>query len=87
MVLYSNYEGVIMSSTEERITVLSKKLLDEDREPDFDKDFSEADLPSIVVVEFAKAVAREFSLEIPPTDFAELKNLRELVTYIDSRLA
>ncbi len=75
-----------MSSTEQRITVLSKKLLAEDRDPDFDKQFSESDLPSIVVVEFAKAVASEFGLEIPAEDFAELKNLRELVSYIDAKL-
>lgn len=74
-----------MSSTEQRISVLGKKLLTEDRDLDFDKEFSESDLPSIVVVEFAKSVAAEFNLEIPAEDFAGFKNLRELVSYIDSK--
>ncbi len=74
-----------MSSTEERITALSRKLLVPDRDPDFDKDFSESDISSIVVVEFAKAVASEFGLEIPAEEFAGFKNLRELVSYIDSK--
>lgn len=74
-----------MSSTEDRITVLSRKLLVPDRDPDFDKDFSESDISSIVVVEFAKAVASEFNMDIPAEDFAGFKNLRELASYIDSK--
>ena len=74
-----------MSATEQKITALSRKLLVPDRDPDFDKDFSESDISSIVVVEFAKAVASEFSMDIPAEDFAGFKNLRELVSYIDSK--
>ena len=74
-----------MSSTEERIAALSKKFLDADREPDFDLSFSEADVSSMDAVAFAKAVASEFNLEIPPEDFADLSSLRELASYVDSK--
>lgn len=74
-----------MSSTEQRVASLSKKFLDSDRDPDFDLDFSEADVSSMDAVAFAKAVASEFSLEIPAEDFAEFKNLRELVSYVDAK--
>ena len=75
----------LMSSTEDRISALSKKFLDADREPDFDRSFSDADISSMDAVAFAKAVASEFNLEIPAEDFAELSNLRELASYLDSK--
>lgn len=74
-----------MSTTDDRISALSKKFLDADREPDFDLAFSEAEISSMDAVAFAKAVAAEFNLEIPPEDFAELSNLRELATYLDAK--
>lgn len=74
-----------MSSTEDRISALSRKFLDADRDPDLDLSFSEADISSMDAVAFAKAVAAEFNLEIPAEDFAELSNLRELASYLDSK--
>ena len=73
-----------MASTEQRVAALARELLNPDRAPDFDLDFSDAEIPSMDAIAFAKALAKEFDCEIPPEDFAELKNLHELVAYLET---
>ena len=73
-----------MSSTEERVAGLAKKLLDPGREPDFDVDFSEKEISSIDAIGFAKALTQEFNYDIPAEEFANFKNLRDVVAYLDA---
>lgn len=73
-----------MSSTEERVGNLSKRLLDAGREPDFDVDFSEKEVSSMDAIGFAKAHAKEFNHDIPAEEFANFKNLRDVVSYLDA---
>lgn len=73
-----------MATTEERVGSLAKQYLDMDRDPDFDRDFSDADVSSMDAVAFAKSLASEFGTEIPAEDFAGFKNLRDLVAYLDA---
>lgn len=73
-----------MASTEERVAGLAKRLLDPGREPDFDVDFSEKEISSIDAIGFAKALAKEFNHDIPAEEFANFKNLRAVVSYLDT---
>lgn len=73
-----------MSSTEERVAGLAKRLLDPEREPDFDVDFSEKEVSSMDAIGFAKALAKEFNHDIPSEAFANFKNLRDVVSYLDA---
>ena len=74
-----------MASTEQRVASLAKTFLDPEREADFDLNFSEAEVSSMDAIAFAKAIASEFDCEIPPEDFADLKNLRDLVIYLEQK--
>ena len=71
-----------MASTEERITELAQEFLD-DRAPDFDRAFADAEISSMTAVAFAKTVATEFGREIPAEAFSNFRNLRDLVAYLD----
>ena len=72
-----------MSSTEERVSELAKRLLDSnEREPDLDVDFSEKEVSSMDAIGFAKALAKEFNHDIPAEAFANFKNLRDVVSYL-----
>ena len=56
-----------------------------DREPDFDRDFGEANVSSMDAIAFAKALAQEFEVEIPAEDFADFKNLGHICSYLDAK--
>ncbi len=73
-----------MSSTESRVADLARRLLEPDREPDFDVNFSEKEVSSMDAIAFAKALAKEFNHDIPPEEFANFKNLRDVVSYLDA---
>ena len=73
-----------MATTEERVSTLAKKYFELDRELDFNRDFGEADVSSLDAVAFAKSVGTEFNTEIPAEVLASLKNLSELVAYLDA---
>lgn len=73
-----------MSSTEERIAGLAKKLLNLDHDPDFDVHFSERQVSSLDTIAFARAIGQEFNHDIPAEKFASFNNLRELATYLDA---
>lgn len=74
-----------MASTESRIRNLVREHLDITRDLDFDANFGQFDISSLDVVAFAKLVGQEFGFRIPPADFAQIQNLRGLVTYIDAQ--
>ena len=76
-----------MSDTQYRVATLAKKFLDPEREPNFDLSFSESSVSSMDGMAFAKALAREFSVEIPAEDFASFNCLRDLVSYLDDKTA
>lgn len=76
-----------MTQTEERTAKLARQFLDMDRDPDFDRDFSEANVSSMDAIAFAKALAEEFAVEIPAEDFADFKNLRHICQYLDDKAA
>lgn len=71
-------------SSKDRIAELAKTYLD-DREPDFDLAFSEADISSMDAMSFIKSISEEFKLEIPVEDFAGMNNLNDIVSYVDAR--
>ncbi|MXW53400.1 MAG: hypothetical protein F4X44_03050 [Gammaproteobacteria bacterium] len=73
-----------MSATQDRVGALAKKLLDPEREADFDVAFSEREVSSMDAIAFAKALAAEFNHEIPAEKFANFKNLRDVVSYLDA---
>ena len=73
-----------MSSTEQRVADLARRLLDPEREPEFDVDFSEKAISSMDAIAFAKALAKEFNHDIPAEEFANFKNLRAVVSYLDA---
>lgn len=73
-------------SSKDRIAALAKTYLDTEREPDFDLDFGEANISSVVAMSFVKSISSEFNLEIPGEDFATLNNLKDIVAYVDARV-
>ena len=81
-----------MATTEERV----RKLVDDNLEIegrganaplDMGLNLTAAGVPSAQVLAFAKLVADEFSITIPPEDFAGLGNIGDLIGYIDSKAA
>ena len=72
-----------MKTTEDRIRDLFREHLNPDREPDFDVGVDESGVSSVQAVEFFKKVSEAFNLTIPPEDFAKLRNLRDLVGYLE----
>ena len=74
-----------MTQTEERAAKLARRFLDMERDPDFERDFGEANVSSMDAIAFAKALAQEFEVEIPAEDFADFKNLRHICNYLDAK--
>lgn len=78
-----------MATTEARVRELIADNLEVDGQPldpslSLDSGLSEAGVPSMDVVAFAKLVAQEFNLAFSPEDCARLKTLRDLVEFIDA---
>ena len=73
-----------MTLTQIRLAKLAREHLGAEREPDFDADFGDSDVSSLVAVAFIREVSREFGLKIPPQDFATLQTLGQLAEYLDS---
>lgn len=74
-----------MTQTEERAAKLARRFLDTDREPDFERDFGDANISSRDAIAFAKALAQEFEIEIPAEDFVDFRNLRHICNYLDAK--
>lgn len=73
-----------MASTKDRIAKLARAYLDSEREPVFDRDFSDSDISSMDAMAFIKSISSEFNVDIKPEDIADLKNLNEIVSYVDA---
>lgn len=78
-----------MATTEARVRELIAENLEVDGQPldpslSLDSGLSEAGVPSMDVVAFAKLVTQEFNLAFSPEDCARLKTLRDLVEFIDA---
>lgn len=73
-----------MSGTEDRLRTLITENLDIDRDPDFDRSFSDIGVSSVDAIAFFKLVNQEFGLGLVANECAQFKNLRELVSYIDA---
>ncbi|MDE0105955.1 MAG: acyl carrier protein [Bryobacterales bacterium] len=73
-----------MASTEDRIRQLIRDNLDITDHLDFDASFGDHDISSVDAVAFAKLVGKTFGRQIPPADFAQFQNLRDLADYLDS---
>ena len=74
-----------MASTEGRLRQIITENLNLEREPDFDRDFSEAGVSSVEAVAFFKLVNDEFGLSMQAEDCLQFRTLRDLVAYIDTR--
>lgn len=74
-----------MSATEERLRTLVDEHLDVGRDVNFDAKLADAGVSSVDTVAFLKVITQEFSVSIPPEDYANLQTMRDLVGYLDSR--
>lgn len=75
-----------MTGAEARIRELVEEHLVADREPSFDRTFSDSGISSVNAVAFIRVVEREFGIRIPPEDCLLVRTLGGLVTYIDSKI-
>ncbi|MCY3811354.1 MAG: acyl carrier protein [Gammaproteobacteria bacterium] len=71
-----------MATVEERIFELAQENLDLGRDPDWDLTFGESDVSSMDAVAFIKLLDKEFGIEIPPEDLAEVDTMRKLAKVV-----
>lgn len=81
-----------MASTEDRIRTLVAENLEVDGQPvnvpaDLNISLTEAGVPSIDFVAFAKVVVREFDVPLTPDECADFSTLKDLAAYIDGQAA
>lgn len=71
-----------MATVEERIFELAQENLDLGRDPDWDLTFGESDVSSMDAVAFIKLLDKEFGIEIPPEELAEVDTMRKLAKVV-----
>ncbi len=81
-----------MASTAERIQKLVAENLEVDGQPvsvpdDLNANLSDAGVPSMDFVAFAKVLVAEFDVPLTPDDCAGFSTLKDLAAYIDSQAA
>lgn len=81
-----------MASTADRIRKLVEENLEVDGQPvsvpaDLNISLSEAGVPSMDFVAFAKVIVREFDVGLTPEDCAEFGRLSDLAVHIDAQAA
>lgn len=81
-----------MASAEDRLRTLVAENLEVDGQPvdvpvDLNVSLSDAGVPSIDFVAFAKVVVREFDVPLTPDDSAGFSTLKDLAAYIDGQAA
>jgi len=81
-----------MASTAERIQKLVAENLEVDGQPvsvpdDLNANLSDAGVPSMDFVAFAKVVVAEFDVPLTPDDCAGFSTLKDLAAYIDGQAA
>ena len=75
-----------MTTTEERLVRLADEQLDLGRSPDLDTSFADSGVSSIDVVSFIKLVTQELGVAIKAGECEGVTTLRELASFIDSRV-
>ena len=73
-----------MASSKARIAELAKTFLDLDHDPDFALDFDDSDISSLDALSFVKSISSELGVDIPAEDFAGLRNLQDIVDFVDA---
>ena len=81
-----------MASTADRIKKLVEENLEVDGQPvsvpdDLNANLSDAGVPSMDFVAFAKVVVAEFDVPLTPEDCAGFSTLKDLAAYIDAQAA
>ena len=81
-----------MASTAERIQKLVAENLEVDGQPvpvpdDLNANLSDAGVPSMDFVAFAKVIVAEFDVPLTPDDCAGFSTLKDLAAYIDGQAA
>ena len=81
-----------MASTAERIQKLVAENLEVDGQPvsvpdDLNANLSDAGVPSMDFVAFAKVIVAEFDVPLTPDDCAAFSTLKDLAAYIDAQAA
>ncbi|MCY3911809.1 MAG: acyl carrier protein [Chloroflexi bacterium] len=81
-----------MASTADRIKKLVAENLEVDGQPvsvpdDLNANLSDAGVPSMDFVAFAKVIVAEFDVPLTPDDCAGFSTLKDLAAYIDSQAA
>ena len=76
-----------MTTTEARIQELARQYLGIGRDLDLDAGLLAADISSLDAVAFVKKVGKAFSVEIPPQEVANWRNLRDFAAFLDANPA
>ncbi len=81
-----------MASTADRIKKLVAENLEVDGQPvsvpdDLNANLSDAGVPSMDFVAFAKVIVAEFDVPLTPDDCAGFSTLKDLAAYIDAQAA
>ena len=71
-----------MATVEERNFELAQENLDLGRVPDWDLTVGESDVSSMDAVAFIKLLDKEFGIEIPPEELAEVDTMRKLAKVV-----
>lgn len=76
-----------MTTTEARIQALARQYLGIGRDLDLDAGLLSADISSLDAVAFVKKVGSAFSVDIPPKEVANWRNLRDFAAFLDTNAA
>ncbi|MDE2766508.1 MAG: acyl carrier protein [Chloroflexota bacterium] len=81
-----------MASTEDRLRTLVAENLEVDGQPvnvpaDLNVSLTDAGVPSMDFVAFAKVIVREFDVPLTPDECADFSTLKDLAAYINSQAA
>lgn len=82
----------LMASTEDRLRTLVAENLEVDGQPvnvpaDLNVSLTDAGVPSMDFVAFAKVIVREFDVPLTPDECADFSTLKDLAAYIDGQAA
>jgi len=72
-------------SNADRLAKLVADNFDLAEGPDFDASFSDLDISSVDAISFFKLVNGEFDLGLEADDCKQFQNLRDLLSFVDSR--
>ena len=81
-----------MASIEERLRQLADENLEVDGQPigkllDPNKSLADLGVSSLDVVAFGKVVAQEFNVSFTPETVAEMRNIGDLIAYLEANAA